>query len=303
MDRLEDGRRIQFAIAPCSTHVDRPSLLEIDGIESVTEARSPHPLVERQGATVRVGGRSIGRGAAPVFLAGPCSVESEAQIDRIARQCAAAGASFLRGGAYKPRTSPYSFQGRGEEALRWLRRAADRHGLAVVTEVMGAEQAPAVSEVADLIQIGSRNMHNYALLEQVAAMGRPILLKRGMAATVEEWLLAGEYCLVHGAPSVIFCERGIRSFEPTTRNLLDLNAVAFLSHVAGVPVVVDPSHASGRRDLVPPLARAAMSAGAHGLIVEVHDDPAAALSDGPQAILPKTFRRLVEDVTGARGAT
>lgn len=301
VDRLEDGERVQFAVSRCSTRIDRSSLLDIPGVEAVAEAPSPHPLVDRQGPVARVGERTIGRDEPPVFMAGPCSVESEAQIDRIARRVAAAGAAFLRGGAFKPRTSPYSFQGSGERALLWLRRAADRYGLGVVTEAMGSDQAAAVAEVADLVQIGSRNMHNYALLETVASFGRPMLLKRGMAATVEEWLLAGEYCLLHGASSVVFCERGIRSFEPTTRNLLDLNAVALLSHAIGVPVIADPSHACGRRDLVPPLARAAIGAGAHGLIVEVHDDPAAARSDGPQAILPETLDDLFDELSRTGG--
>ena len=196
----------------------------------------------------------------------------------------AAGATMLRGGAFKPRTSPYSFQGHGPRALVWMRRAADSCGLGVVTEATSPEDVPAVAEIADLVQVGSRNMSSFGLLRAVGRAGKPVLLKRGMAATIEEWLLAGEHLLVHGAPAVIFCERGVRGFDGSTRNLLDLAAAALLAHVHKLPVIVDPSHATGRRDLVAPLALAAVAAGAAGILVETHDDPGAALSDGPQAI-------------------
>ncbi|MDH3297655.1 MAG: 3-deoxy-7-phosphoheptulonate synthase, partial [Gemmatimonadota bacterium] len=226
----------------------------------------------------------IGGAAPPVLFAGPCSVESEDQIHTVARRLAGLGVRFLRGGAFKPRTSPYDFQGLGREALRWMRNAADESGLLVVTEALSESSLDDVAEVADLVQIGSRNMHNSPLLTAAGRTGRPILVKRGMAATVEEWLSAGEYCLAHGSPSVVFCERGIRSFDDGTRNLLDLAAVALLRHAHGVPVIVDPSHGLGRRDLILPLSRAAIAAGAAGVIVEVHPHPGTALSDGPQAI-------------------
>jgi 3-deoxy-7-phosphoheptulonate synthase len=300
VDRFDAGDRTSFHVAVSSARVERERLLAIDGVESVAEAVCPHPLVREAGAVAAVSGCSIGSGAPAVLAAGPCSVESEAQIDRIAAAVAGAGARFLRGGAFKPRTSPYAFRGHGLEALRWMRRAADRHGLLVVSEAMGSEEAPLVAELADLVQIGSRNMHNYALLATVGSLGRPVLLKRGMAATVEEWLGAGEYLLLHGAPSVVFCERGVRSFEPTSRNVLDLNAVALLAHVARVPVIVDPSHAAGRRDLIPHLARAAIAAGAHGLIVECHDDPGSALSDGPQALSLPALSELFREIGGPR---
>ncbi len=293
VDRLEGGERVEFLIHPGSARVAAAELREIAGVEAVTEACSQHPMVDRQGAVITVRGVEIGRGAKPVLMAGPCAVESEEQIDRIARKVACAGARFLRGGAFKPRSSPYSFRGHGANALRWMRTAADRHGLGIVTEAMGSEEADQIAEVADIVQIGSRNMHNYSLLERVAALARPIMLKRGMAATIEEWLAAGEYCLLAGAPSVLFCERGIRSFEPTSRNLLDINAIALLAEVIGAPVVADPSHGSGRRDLVPLLARAALAAGAHGLLIETHDDPGSALSDGPQAIAPEALGDLM----------
>jgi 3-deoxy-7-phosphoheptulonate synthase len=246
---------------------------------------SDHPLVDaRRGHAVNVGSIAIGPGAAPVLMAGPCAVENERQIREIAAAVAAAGGQMLRGSAYKPRTSPYAFQGYGAPALTWLRQAADACGLAVVTEVLAAEDAARVAEIADLVQIGSRNMQNFSLLRAVGKQKKPVLLKRGIAATIEEWLLAAEYCLAEGAPGVIFCERGVRAFDPTTRNLLDLGAVAQLSIAWRLPVVVDPSHAAGRRDLIVALGHAGWAAGAHGVLVETHGDPAAALSDGPQAL-------------------
>jgi 3-deoxy-7-phosphoheptulonate synthase len=282
--KLEDGRRVHFLVEPHSQEVSGDSLLAIPGVEAVAIQKSAHPRVDSQPRTVQVGAVAIGPGARPVMMAGPCSVESEVQLEGIADALSRLGIRFLRGGAFKPRSSPYAFQGRGVPALRWLRDAADRHGMSVVTEAMGADEVEPVAEVADLIQIGSRNMHNYALLRAVGRARKPVLLKRGMAATVEEWLLAGEYCLNHGAPGVIFCERGLRGFDPSTRNLLDFGAVALLAHVHRLPVIVDPSHGAGRRDLVPPLARAALAVGASGLMIETHLDPGRALSDGPQAL-------------------
>jgi 3-deoxy-7-phosphoheptulonate synthase len=268
-----------------SAKIDVATLSAMPGVVTVSGAASGHPLVDaRSGQAVAVGAFMIGPGAAPVLMAGPCAVENERQIDEIAAAVAAAGGKMLRGSAYKPRTSPYAFQGHGAPALQWLRQAADRCGLAVVTEVLSPEDAPRVAEVADLVQIGSRNMQNFSLLRAVGKQKRPVLLKRGIAATIEEWLLAAEYCLAEGAPGVIFCERGVRAFDPTTRNLLDLGAVAQLSLAWQLPIVVDPSHAAGRRDLIVALGQAAWAAGAHGLLVEAHCDPAAALSDGPQAL-------------------
>jgi 3-deoxy-7-phosphoheptulonate synthase len=297
--RLEGGGRVQFLVGAHSSHVSPEAVADLPDVELVTASPSAHPLVDALPEVLEVGPVKLGAGQAPVVFAGPCAVESEEQVRRLAGALAAMGVRFLRGGAFKPRTSPYEFQGRGQDALRWLRRAASEHGMGLVTECMGVEERDDVAEHADLIQIGSRNMHNYALLKSVAKAGRPVFLKRGMAATVEEWLAAGEYCLLHGAPSVVFCERGIRSFDPSTRNLVDLGAVALLAHVHRVPVVVDPSHGTGRRDLVAPLARAAVAAGAHGVMVETHDDPGAALSDGPQAMLPDQLAALVRSLGGA----
>jgi 3-deoxy-7-phosphoheptulonate synthase len=202
---------------------------------------------------------------------------------------------LLRGGAFKPRTSPYSFAGHGEVALDWMRLAADAHGLGVVTEVMSEHDVEAVAGVADLMQLGSRNMQNFALLRAVGRANKPVLLKRGMAATIDDWLLAGEHLLSSGAAGVIFCERGIHGFDPSTRNLLDLGAVAVLACSLGLPVVVDPSHAAGRRDLVPPLSRAALAAGAHGLLVEMHPHAERARSDGPQALDAAALQRLAQE--------
>ena len=291
--RLEGGDGVQFLIEPRSASVARPELLAIEGVASVAVETPLHPRVDRQTELVNVAGVPVGVAAEPVFMVGPCSVESEAQIDSIASRLAPLGVQFLRGGAFKARTSPYDFQGHGADALGWLRSAADAHGLKVVTEVLAVEDAERVAKRADMLQIGSRNMQNFALLRAASAQNRPMLLKRGMAATVDEWLLAGEYCLVHGAPSVVFCERGIRGFDPSTRNLLDLGAVALLANVHRLPVIVDPSHGAGRRDLLPALSRAALAAGACGLMLETHDDPGSALSDGPQALPPAQLETLL----------
>lgn len=294
--RLEGGPTPQFLVEPQSAASARESLLGIAGVAAIATPRSPHPLVDAQPAVVRIGATHFGAGAPPVFMAGPCSVESKEQIRAMAARLAALGVRFLRGGAFKPRTSPYAFQGHGEAALEWMRAAADEHGLAVVTEVLDPRDVPRVAGAADLLQIGSRNMQNTALLSAAAAAHKPVLVKRGMAATIDEWLLAGEYCLLHGASSVVFCERGIRGFDSSTRNLLDLGAVALLSQVLGLQVIVDPSHAVGRRDLVPALSRAAIAAGAAGLMLETHDDPGQALSDGPQALLPDQLGELLAEL-------
>ncbi len=296
VERFDGSAGTQFVVGPHSAAVDPDDIRAIAGVSAVATKKSPHPKLDAMPRTVQAGGVRIGADAAPVVMAGPCSVESEDHVRRLAEGLAARGVRFLRGGAYKPRTSPYSFQGHGETALRWLRKAADEHGMGLITECMGEEERDLVAAHADLIQIGSRNMHNYSLLKSVASTGRPVFLKRGLAATLQEWLLAAEYCLAHGSPAVVLCERGVRSFDTSTRFLLDLAAVAQLSHVHRLPVVVDPSHATGRRDLVIPLCRAALAAGAHGVMVETHADPAAALSDGPQAVRPEVLFGLLEEM-------
>lgn len=288
------GRRgsVHFLVRPYSGAVDEEALLAVPGVLDVSDAPSQHPLVDAQATTVDIGGTPIGGDARPVLMAGPCSVESEDQIHTVARRVAELGVRFLRGGAFKPRTSPYDFQGVGAEALGWMRAAADAHGLLVVTEALSESSLDEVAEVADLIQIGSRNMHSAPLLIAAGRTGRPVLVKRGMAATIDEWLGAGEYCRAAGSPAVVFCERGIRSFDDRTRNLLDLASVALLRHVYGLPVIVDPSHGLGRRDLIEPLSAAALAAGASGLLLEVHPEPESALSDGPQAVSFETIARL-----------
>jgi 3-deoxy-7-phosphoheptulonate synthase len=299
--RLAAGSDIQFYIEPGSARVAALAIQSMEGVAAVAAEASAHPLVDDHPPALDVGGARVGAGVHPVLMAGPCGVESEAQIHEIARHLGALGVEFLRGGAFKARTSPYVFQGHGEPALSWLREAADAEGLRVVTEALSPEHAGLVARHADMIQIGSRNMQNSVLLRAASAEGRPILLKRGMASTIEEWLLAAEYCLVHGAPGVVFCERGIRSFDTSTRNLLDLGAVALLAHVHRVPVVVDPSHATGRRDLLRPLSLAAVSAGAAGVMIETHPDPGESLSDASQALPLEEFGELARGIREARG--
>jgi 3-deoxy-7-phosphoheptulonate synthase len=297
VEQASPGADLHYVVAPHSAAVPLADLTAIDGVAAVSTSVSGHPRVDQQGPEVYVAGYRLGPGAV-TFMCGPCSVDSPEQISSLARKLAELGVPFLRGGAYKPRTSPYAFQGHGLDGLRWLRRAADAHELRVVTEALSELNVPVVAEHADLVQVGSRNMQNFALLKAVGRTGRPVLLKRSMSATVEEWLLAAEYLLVHGSSGVVFCERGIRGYDASTRNLLDLGAVALLSQVHRLPVVVDPSHSSGRRDLIAPLARAAVAAGASGLMIETHDEPGAALSDGPQALRTDDLAQLMAGLRG-----
>lgn len=243
----------------------------------------------------RFGGLGFGSGQ-PVIIAGPCSVESEEQVLTAAEAVKAAGATALRGGAFKPRTSPRSFQGLEEEGLRLLAMARRQTGLPVVTEVMDTAQIDLVAQYADILQIGSRNMQNFALLKQVGRVGKPVMLKRGLSATIAEWLSAAEYVTTSGNDQVILCERGIRTFETHTRNTLDLSAAVAAQQISGFPVIVDPSHAAGRPDLIPALSRAALAAGVDGLMIEVHPDPAHALSDAEQQLDLPAFRRLMDEL-------
>jgi len=237
-------------------------------------------------------GASFG-GEVLAICAGPCSVESREQIEATAQAVAARGANVLRGGAFKPRTSPYAFQGLGAEGLKLLRDAADRFGMSVVTEVLDPRDVPLVAKYADMLQIGTRNMQNFTLLREVGDAHKPVLLKRGLSATIEEWLLAAEYLLVAGNPDVVLCERGVRSFDSATRNLLDLAAVPLVHSLSHLPVIVDPSHGTGFAKLVAPMAAAGVTAGADGLLVEVHPDPPAAASDGPQSLTFEQFESLM----------
>lgn len=271
----------------------------LDGVADVYRITSPYKFASRtwrdEDTTIDVKGVTVG-GDEVVVMAGPCSVESEEQLDAAAAAVAAAGATFLRGGAFKPRSSPYSFQGLGEEGLKLLRASGDRHDLRVITEVMTPEHVDLIGRYADVFQIGARNMQNFDLLRAVGRTEIPVFLKRGLSATVEEWLMSAEYVMASGNPHVILCERGIRTFETSTRNTLDLSAVPVVKKRSHLPVFVDPSHGVGIRDKVTPLARAAVAVGADGLMVEVHPDPPRALSDGPQSLFFDQFDALMQEV-------
>lgn len=281
----------------------RRQLSALSGVEQIVEtpyrfaSRALHP----DKTVIRVGDATIG-GAQPVVIAGPCAVEGEEQILEAALAAKAAGAQLLRGGAFKPRTSPYSFQGLGLPGLKVLAQAGRETGLPVITEVMEPGMVATVAEYADVLQVGSRNMQNFPLLRAVGQVQRPVLLKRGFAATIEEWLLAAEYILLERNAQVILCERGVRGFDPNTRNLLDLSAVPLLAQLTHLPVLVDPSHATGRADLVVPMGVAAIAAGADGLLVEMHPHPDAALSDAEQAITPTQLATLIAQANAVRAA-
>lgn len=259
----------------------------------------PYKLVSREmkpeKTIVRIGSVAVGADR-PVIIAGPCAVESERQLLETARAVKQAGAHILRGGAFKPRTSPYAFQGLEEEGLKLLARAREVTGLPVVTEVLDTRDVELVASYADVIQVGARNMQNFRLLREVGHAGKPVLLKRGLAATIEEWLMAAEYIAATGNDQIILCERGIRTYEPALRNTLDISAIPLVRQLSHLPVIVDPSHATGNRRLVTPLARAAVAAGADGVMVEVHPDPANALCDGPQSLTPAMFAELVHEI-------
>lgn len=279
---------------------ERPGLAEAlepgDGVEKVLPIMAPYKRasseLKSERTVVQARGLSVG-GTTVAVIAGPCSVESEDQIVRLAKTLKSLGATGLRGGAFKPRTSPYSFQGHKEEGLRMLAAAREASGLAIVTEVMAPEHVPLVAEYADVLQIGARNMQNYQLLQAVGDSGKPALLKRGMSATIDEFLLAAEYILDRGNPHVMLCERGIRTYEEHTRFTLPLSTVPYLHDKSHLPVVVDPSHGTGKARLVAPMSKAAIAAGADALIIEVHDDPEHAMSDGSQTITPSAFSQLM----------
>jgi 3-deoxy-7-phosphoheptulonate synthase len=288
--------------------VDETDPADFEVMEGVKECHrivSPYKLVSRhfkpQGTVIRIGNVEIG-GPRVVVMAGPCSVESRDQIESAAEIVASQGAQVLRGGAFKPRSSPYSFQGMGEEGLKLMREAADRNGLLVVSEVMDQTQLPLLCAYADLLQIGARNMQNYNLLREVGKVRKPVVLKRGISATMEELLLAAEYIMSGGNYDVILCERGIRTFETYTRNTMDVSAIPVAKKLSHLPILGDPSHGTGRRDLVLPLARAAVAAGADGLLVEVHPDPDHAVSDGAQTLAPPQFAEMMQQVRAISAA-
>lgn len=292
----QDGQCIYLALGD---HPDAQVVEAMPGVERTLPVLRPYTLVSREvrpeGTVVWAAGRPIG-GPAVTVIAGPCSVESEEQLMTAAVAVKDAGVNFLRGGAYKPRTSPYSWQGLGDAGLQILQAAKQVTGLGIVTEVLDPRHIDQVGRVADILQVGSRNMHNYELLKALGEARLPVLLKRGMSATVEEWLLAAEYVVAAGNPNVILCERGIRTFESYTRNTLDLAAVPVVKRLSHLPVMVDPSHGSGKWRLVGPLCRAAVAAGADGLLVEVHPHPDQALCDGEQSLSPENFRTVMDQL-------
>jgi 3-deoxy-7-phosphoheptulonate synthase len=280
--------------------VDASRLAALPSVQEIIHVTKPYKQVSREwkpeSTMIRLpGGLTIG-GDEVVVMAGPCSVESEQQILAAARAVRESGATILRAGAYKPRSSPYSFQGMGQSGLELLVRAREETGLLIVTEAMDAEGMDAVLEVADIVQIGARNMQNYSLLKLAGRIRKPVLLKRGLSATIQELLLSAEYILAEGNPNVVLCERGVRGFDPATRNLLDLSAIPVVHGLSHLPIIADPSHGTGHRDMVMPMAKAAVAGGADGLLVEVHPTPDRALSDGAQSLYPEQFDRLMKEV-------
>ena len=297
---IPGAQRVAIGITGNTGPIDPGLLVSMKGVRDVIPVSRPYKLVSREvkneDSIIHVGNVPIG-GAGAIVMAGPCAVESEEQAMKIAGAVKAAGATVFRGGAFKPRTSPYSFQGLGEEGLRILARVRERFDLPVVTEAIDPQNMDLVEEFADIIQIGARNMQNFSLLKRAGKAKKPVLLKRGMSATIEELLMSAEYIISEGNYDVILCERGVRTFADHTRNTLDLSAVPAVKKLSHLPIIVDPSHGTGRRDQVSPLAKAALAVGADGVMVEVHHAPEQALSDGPQSLLPDQFESLMEELT------
>lgn len=296
---IPGGERMSIGILYNKGSVDGALFLGMPGVQDAIPVTKPYKLVSREfkpeDTVVTVGRVRVGKGNMTI-IAGPCAVESEEQAITIAQKVKAAGADMFRGGAFKPRTSPYAFQGLGKEGLKILEKVRNETGLPVVTEVVDVTTFDMVEESADLVQIGTRNMQNFSLLKRAGASKKPILLKRGMAATIEEWLMAAEYILAEGNSQVILCERGVRTFVNHSRNTLDLSAVPVVLTESHLPIIIDPSHAAGKRDQVIPLSRAAVAVESHGIIVEVHHDPGKALSDGAQSLYPEQFEQLCRQV-------
>ncbi len=296
---IPGGERVAIGILHNKGAVEASHFLGLPGVSDVIPVTRPYKLVSREfqpeDTVIQLGDASVGHGYL-TLIAGPCAVESEEQCLTIARGVKTAGAQLFRGGAFKPRTSPYSFQGLGEEGLRILARVREDTGMPVVTEALDTDNFSLVEEYADVIQIGARNMQNFSLLRRAGRSHKPVIVKRGLAATIEEWLMAAEYIMEGGNTQVILCERGVRTFAHHSRNTLDLSAVAAVCKESHLPVIVDPSHAAGRRDQVIPLSRAAVAVGSHGLMVEVHHKPEEALSDGAQSLYPEQFEVLCREV-------
>jgi 3-deoxy-7-phosphoheptulonate synthase len=303
---MPGAQRTAVGLVGNDGRVDSSRISALSGVAQVIHVTQPYKQVSREWRPENtivtiVPGVEVG-GSEVVIMAGPCSVESEAQIVLAAQQVKAAGASCLRGGAFKPRSSPYSFQGLGKVGLEYLATAKKETGLAIVTEAMDETGAELVAEYADCIQIGARNMQNYSLLKFVGTLGKPVLLKRGLAATINDLLLSAEYVLANGNENVILCERGVRTFDPATRNMFDLTAIPIVQQLSHLPIVADPSHGTGIRDKVLPMARAAVAAGANGVLVEVHPNPERALSDGAQSLYPEQFAQLVGELRAIAAA-
>ncbi|HSM55982.1 MAG TPA: 3-deoxy-7-phosphoheptulonate synthase [Candidatus Sulfomarinibacteraceae bacterium] len=295
----EGDERTIIGLIGDSRILDKEAIERMSGVERVVPVLKPFKLAGRdfkpRNTTFPIGNHMVG-GSGLLLIAGPCSVESRSQIIETAHAVKEAGAHALRGGAYKPRTSPYSFQGLGEEGLKYMAEAREETGLPIVTEVMEPDLVPLVAEYADVLQVGARNMQNYALLHAVGESQHPVLLKRGMSSLMEEWLMCAEYILSHGNTRVMLCERGIRTFETYTRNTFDINAIPVIKHLSHLPIIADPSHGTGRWEYVAGAARAAVAAGADGLIIEVHPRPDEAMSDGAQSLKPERFAELVREM-------
>lgn len=293
-------QRVAIGVLGDKNKLDEGHVLRLPGVKEILRVSKPYKKVSREykpeDTIVKINDRVQFGGASPVIIAGPCTVESEEQLMEIAHGVKKRGATMLRGGAFKPRSSPYAFQGMGIEGLKLLKKASKETGLPVVTEMLDTDHLDEFAQYADMIQIGTRNMQNFDLLVKAAKLKKPILLKRGMSATVEEFLLAAEYILNEGNNQVVLCERGIRTFEQSTRNILDLNSLALIQEISHLPIIADPSHAAGRYDLVPVLSWAALAAGAKGLIIEVHHKPDEALCDGTQSLTLETFENLMSRV-------
>ena len=302
---IPGSERTAIGVLGNKGYVDDTTIRDLPGVSQVIHVSKPYKLVSRDFhpkiTNVKIGGVEIGEGKRPVVVSGPCAVESEEQILKTARAVKKAGADMLSGGAFKPRTGPHTFQGLREEGLKLLVLAREETGLPIVTEVMSPDTVGIVAASADLLQIGARNMQNFDLLREVGKTKKPVLLKRGMSATLEEFLAAAEYILAEGNPHVILCERGIRTFETATRNTLDLSIVPLIKEISHLPVMVDPSHATGKRSLVSPMSKAALVAGAHGVLVEVHPEPEKALSDGPQSLTFAGFEQLMVELKRLNG--
>ncbi len=297
---IPGSERTAIGVLGNKGYVDDTNIRDLPGVQEVIHVSKPYKLVSRdfnpKGTVVKISGIEIGEGKRPIVIAGPCAVESEEQILKTARSVKASGADMLRGGAFKPRTGPHTFQGLKEEGLKLLAMASADTGLPMVTEVMSPDNVGLVAQYADVLQVGARNMQNFDLLRELGCIRKPVLLKRGMCATIEEFLAAAEYILAGGNNAVILCERGIRTFETATRNTLDLSVVPLIKELSHLPIMVDPSHATGKRSLVPSMAKAALVSGTHGIMLEVHPEPEKAVSDGAQSLTLQGFARLMEDI-------